>query len=152
MNGEKVQKHYIANMQVKLVRDGSILADKKAVRTPEDAYSILAPYFECLPNEHFLVLLLSTKNGVNAVSCVSVGSLNASVVHPREIFQRAILSNAASIILCHNHPSGDPTPSPEDIELTRRMIEAGNLLDIKILDHIIVGDRCFLSLKERGHI
>ena len=90
----------------------------------------------------------STKNHVIAVTTVSVGSLNASKVHPRELFQSAMLGNAASLVLAHNHPSGDPTPSPEDIELTKRLVEAGKLLDIAVLDHVIVGENMFVSLKE----
>lgn len=150
MNGEKISKHYIPLCQVRLVRDGTITSDRKAIRTPEDAYQILKRYFDNLPNEHFVALLLNTKNCVLALSPVSIGSLNASIVHPRELFQRAILGNCASVILSHNHPSGDPTPSPEDIELSRKLCEAGKVLDIAVLDHLIIGEDCFVSLKERG--
>ena len=98
------------------------------------------------------VMLLSTKNRVNAIQEVSVGTLNSSVVHPREIFKAAILSNAASLILVHNHPSGDPTPSPEDVDLTKKLVDAGKLLNIPVLDHVVMGDRRYASLKERGMI
>ena len=81
---------------------------------------------------------------------VSSGSLNASIVHPRELFQRAILANCAAVIVAHNHPSGDPSPSPEDISLTRKLIEAGELLDIPVLDHVILGYGCYASFKEKG--
>lgn len=144
--------HYLPLCTVRLIREASIVCDRKMVRTPEDAYQILREYFVDLPCEHFMVILLNTKNRVTAVSPVSTGSLNAAIVHPRELFQRAILGNAASVILVHNHPSGDPTPSPEDIELTKRLVEAGKLLDIAVLDHIVVGDGCFVSLKEKGHL
>lgn len=144
------QKHYIAKYQVKLVRDGSLPSDRRTIRTPEDAYAILEPYFSELPSEHFLAVFLTTKNGILGISCISSGSLNASIVHPRELFQRAILANSASIILSHNHPSGDPTPSPEDVSLTRKLCEAGKILDIIVLDHVIIGDNRFISLKERG--
>lgn len=150
MNGER--RHYIPMYEVKLIRDGSIQADRRTIRTPEDAFAVLAPYFSGLPNEHFMALFLTTKNGVVGLSCVSTGSLNSSIVHPRELFQRAILSNCASIIVAHNHPSGDPTESPEDCELTKKLVEAGNLLDIRVLDHIIVGESCFVSLREKGFI
>ena len=153
MNGEKISKHYIPRCQVRLVRDGTITSDRKKIRTPEDAYQILKRYFEDLPNEHFVALLLNTKNHVIAFSPVSTGSLNASVVHPRELFQRAILGNCAAVIMSHNHPSGDPTPSPEDIELSRKLCEAGKIIDIPIVDHIIVGDAGqYLSFKEKGLI
>ena len=146
------EKRYIPIFEVKLVRDGSLVSDRKVIRTPEDAHLILQGYFANLPHEEFVALLLNVKNFVIALSSVSVGTLSASLVHPRELFQRAILGNAASIIIGHNHPSGDPTPSPEDLELTQRLLDAGKLLDIAILDHIIVGDGCFAILKEKGHI
>ena len=98
------------------------------------------------------MLLLNTKNHVLAMPVISVGTLSASIVHPREVFQAAISHAAASMILVHNHPSGDPTPSPEDIAVTRRMAEAGKVMDIPVLDHIILGDDKFISLKEKGMI
>lgn len=146
------KKCYVPLFQVRLVRDRSIITDRKTVNSPEDAYQILYGYFADLPNEHFVALLLNTKNHVIALTPVSEGSLNASIVHPRELFQRAILGNCASVILAHNHPSGDPTPSPEDLELTRKITEAGKVLDITVLDHIIIGDGRYVSLKERGII
>jgi len=96
------------------------------------------------------VLCLDTQNRVASVSIVTTGLLNSSLVHPREVFQRAILANAASIICGHNHPSGDPDPSPEDIEITEQLVEAGRLLGIPVRDHVIMGDGSFVSLLERG--
>lgn len=145
-------KHYLPHCLIRLVRDGSIPSDRASIRAPEDAYEILKSHFCDLSSEMVVAVLLNTKNRVLAVSTVSVGSLSASIVHPREVFQRAILANAASVILAHNHPSGDPAPSPEDIELTRRLVDAGRLLDIALLDHVVVGDGCFCSLKERGFL
>lgn len=104
-----------------------------------------------LDRENFVVLLLDTKNKVIGINTVSIGTLNSSLVHPREVFKPAILASAAALILAHNHPSGDPKPSREDIEVTKRLIEAGGLLGIQVLDHIIVGDYC-VSLKEQGYI
>jgi DNA repair protein RadC len=98
--------------------------------------------------EHFICLHLDARNRVNSMETVSVGSLNATLVHPREVFKAAILNNAASIILAHNHPSNDTTPSKDDIELTRRMVKAGEIMGIEVLDHIIVGPDSFLSLRE----
>ena len=152
MASQPFKKRYIPMFQVRLVRDGSVTTDRKTVRSPKDAHQILQGYFADLPNEHFVALLLNTKNHVIALTPVSEGSLNASIVHPRELFQRAILGNCASVILAHNHPSGDPNPSPEDLELTRKLAEAGKLLDIAVLDHVILGDGSFVSLKERGLI
>ena len=98
------------------------------------------------------MLALDTKNKIIGIFVISTGSLNASIIHPRDIFQRAILSNAASVILVHNHPSGDPTPSSEDIELTNKLVQVGKMMDLPILDHVVIGDGKFVSLKERGII
>ena len=98
----------------------------------------------------FLTLHLDGKNRIICMDIVSVGSLNQSIVHPRSVFMTACLSNAAAIILVHQHPTGDPTPSSEDIAITRRLKEAGEIMGIKILDHIIVGDGEYLSFVERG--
>lgn len=124
------------------------------IRSPQDGRDILNRVLdmEHLPNEHFVMLSLSTKNHVIGVHTIFVGSLNASIVHPREVFQRAILNNAASIIVAHNHPSGDPAPSREDIEVTKRLSEAGKILGIDLLDHLIIGEGTYTSLKEAGHI
>lgn len=143
----------IPSVKIQLVKDGSInAAERPYINTPDDVSAIMRPVVELLAEERMYALLLSTKNRVNAIQEVSVGTLNSSVVHPREIFKAAILSNAASLILVHNHPSGDPTPSPEDVALTKKLIEAGLLLNIPILDHVVMGDRRYASLKERGVI
>ena len=98
------------------------------------------------------MLLLNTKNHILAMPTVSVGSLSASIVHPREVFQTAIQYAAAAMILLHNHPSGDPSPSREDIAVTERLVKAGKIMDIPVLDHIILGDNKFISLKEKGMV
>lgn len=95
---------------------------------------------------------INTKNKPTAIHTVSIGTLNSTVVHPREIFKAAILSNAASIILAHNHPSGDPTPSKEDIGITKRLVDAGELLGITVMDHIIIGENNYVSMKKRSLI
>ena len=110
----------------------------------------LSPLFDGLDREHFVVLALDARNRPIGCNTVSVGSLSASIVHPREVFKFAILANASSIILAHNHPSGDVSPSQDDTELTRRIVEAGTLMGIDVLDHLIVGNGDFLSMKERG--
>lgn len=102
--------------------------------------------------EHFILLLLDSRHRVLRVAEISVGTLDMSVVHPRETFREAISSSAAAIILAHNHPSGDPAPSREDLELTRRLTEAGRLLGIPVLDHLIVGAKGFLSLRAAGFL
>lgn len=124
--------------------------DRPAIRTPEDVAALLMPRFRYETRESFVAVLLSTKNHVLKTAVISVGSLNASIVHPRELFREAINASAAAVIVAHNHPSGDPTPSPEDVELTRKLAEAGKMLDIPVLDHVILGDGKYISLKEKG--
>ena len=110
------------------------------------------PHFRYELREHFAVMLLDTKNHVLGMPTVSVGSLSASIVHPREVFRVAIQQAAASIILLHNHPSGDPSPSQEDIAVTEQLIKVGKIMDLPVLDHIIIGDNKFISLKEQGMV
>ena len=98
------------------------------------------------------MICMNTKNKIIGVFEISHGSVNSSIVSPREVFQKALLANAVSIIVMHNHPSGDSTPSREDIEVTRRLSEAGKIVGVELLDHIIVGDRVYCSLKEKGHL
>jgi DNA repair protein RadC len=140
---------------VKLVKEkgGLYNLDSKKINSPESAVEIVNEVLDLKhkPNEHFVVFTLTTKNEVAGVHTIHIGSLNASIVHPREVFQQAILNNAASIICFHNHPSSDVTPSKEDIEVTKRLKEAGKVLGIELLDHIIVGNG-FTSLKEKGYI
>lgn len=102
--------------------------------------------------EYFLIALLDSRNRLIRLAPVSVGSLDATLVHPREVFKEAISASAASVIFIHNHPSGDPEPSDDDITLTRRLVEVGKLLEIRVLDHIIIGEPDYLSLCERGYI
>jgi DNA repair protein RadC len=99
-----------------------------------------------------VVVCLDTKNQPTAINICHIGSLNASIVHPRECFKPAILSNAASILIGHNHPSGLASPSNEDVEVTNRLVEAGRIIGIGVIDHIILGDGEFVSLKEKGYI
>jgi DNA repair protein RadC len=120
------------------------------VRGPEDAYRLLRTQLEGADREHFVVILLSSKNAVIGVETVSVGTLNASIVHPREVLKPAIVHSAAAIVLVHNHPSGVPTPSQEDIAITRRIVKAGEILGIDVLDHVIIGHGTYQSLKELG--
>lgn len=123
---------------------------RTSLRSPQDAAQYVMEDLRYLNKEHFVCLFLNTKNEVTAQETLSIGSLNAAIVHPREVFKPAIQKSSASIICVHNHPSGDPTPSPEDIELTKRLVEAGNIVGIEVLDHLIIGDQKFISLKEQG--
>lgn len=123
---------------------------RPVVNSPQDVAHIVMEEMRFLDREHFRVVSLSTKNQVLGISQVSIGSLNSSLVHPRECFKEAIRRNSNAIILLHNHPSGDPTPSREDIEITRRLADGGKILGIEVLDHVIIGDNRYISLKERG--
>lgn len=128
-------------------------ADHKIkINKPQDAIEILMEDMRYLKKEHLRVIFLNTKNFIIEVKDLSIGSLNSSVVHPREIFSEAIRKSSSSIIVCHNHPSGDPTPSQEDINITRRLNEVGKLIGIDLLDHLIIGDGNYISLKEKGII
>lgn len=128
----------------------SRLPDTVRIARPQDAADLLMEELRHLREEHFVCLFLNTKNQVIGRQTLSIGSLNASVVHPREVFRAAIRRSSASILCAHNHPSGDPTPSPEDIALTRRLAEAGELIGIELLDHLVIGDNRYISLKESG--
>lgn len=120
------------------------------ITSPLDVRDLLMEEMRFLEKEHFKAILLNTKNHVISIEDISVGSLNSSIVHPREVFKPAIRRSSASIILVHNHPSGDPTPSKEDIEVTSRLVQAGNILGISVLDHIIIGNNSILSFREQG--
>lgn len=129
---------------------GTAGRSEMTVKTPEDAADILMEEMRYLKKEHMKLLLLNVKCGLISIEDVSVGSLNSSIVHPREIFIPAIKKSSASIILAHNHPSGDPTPSQEDINVTRRVSEAGKIIGIELVDHVIIGDGKFVSLRGKG--
>lgn len=131
-----------ANLPSNKVRTG--------IKHPNDAAEYLMPLMSQLTQEHFVVLFLNVKNEIIHNQTVFIGSLNASIVHPREIFREAVKRSAASIICAHNHPSGNPTPSPEDIAVTKRIAEAGMIIGIDLLDHLIIGDYTYLSMKGKG--
>ena len=126
-------------------------SDKKPViKTPEDVESLVRTKLKGKKKEYFLVLSLDTRGKLIKTSEVSVGSLDSSIVHPREVFKEALTASAASVIFVHNHPSGDPEPSEDDIKLTKRLTDAGDILGIDVLDHVITGDDDFRSLKREG--
>lgn len=126
--------------------------EKVKVSSPQDVSMLLMEEMRYLKKEYFKIVLLDTKNKILDIVNISIGSLNSSIVHPREVFIEAIKKSSASLILVHNHPSGETKPSNEDINITKRLIEAGNIMGIKILDHIIIGDGEYLSFKEHGLI
>ena len=132
------------------LEDYSGSGDKPLVKTPDDVVSAVRSRLRGKKKEHFLALLLDTRSQLIKVSEISIGSLDTSIVHPREVFKEAISASAASVIFVHNHPSGDPEASEDDIELTKRLTKAGEIVGIDVLDHIIIGDKKYLSLKREG--
>jgi DNA repair protein RadC len=126
--------------------------DRYIIRSPEDGAKYMMNDMRFLSQEHFVCLYLNTKNQVIHKQTVFIGSLNASIVHPREVFKEGLKRSAASIIALHNHPSGDPAPSREDIEVTKRLVECGKIIGIELLDHLIIGENKFVSLKEKGYL
>ncbi len=125
---------------------------KPVIHSPEDVYRRIYPGLRGQKKERFIELCLDTKNQVIKEDIISIGSLNANIVHPREVFKTALAESAAHIIVAHNHPSGDPAPSKEDIEITRKLVETGKIMGIEVLDHIIIGEGRHFSMKEAGHI
>lgn len=126
--------------------------DRFVIRSPEDGAKYVMNDMRFLSQEHFVCLYLNTKNQVLHKQTIFIGSLNASIVHPREVFKEAFRRSAASIICIHNHPSGDPAPSREDIEVTKRLAECGKIIGIDVLDHLIIGENKYVSLKEKGYL
>jgi len=122
------------------------------VKDPESVVKAIRASIKDKAKEHFKLILLNPRNKIIGISTISIGTLNASLVHPREVFKDAIMHSAASVVLAHNHPSGDPEPSEDDITITKRLTEAGKILGVEVIDHIIVGKNGFFSFKEKGLI
>jgi DNA repair protein RadC len=120
------------------------------LKSPEDVAAVMRSKLKGKKKEHFWVICLDTRNRLINCKPVSIGSLDTSIVHPREVFKEAVSSSSASVIFVHNHPSGDPEPSKEDVELTKRLAKAGEIVGIDVLDHIIVCDKSYLSLKAKN--
>lgn len=124
--------------------------ERPQVKSPADVANLLMLEMGFLEQEHLRVVLLDTKNRVLGIPTIYIGSLNTSVLRVGELFREAIRANSAAIIVVHNHPSGDPTPSPEDVRITQQLVQAGNLLDVEVVDHLVIGQQRYISLKERG--
>ena len=135
-------------VSIKMVREGSTKYENRKIETPFDAYVLLKNFLEDSDREELLVVCLDTKNQPINICTVSVGTLNSSLVHPREVFKTAILSNSNQIMLAHNHPSGISAPSNEDKAMTSRIKDAGVILGIELIDHIIIGSNEYFSFKE----
>lgn len=128
------------------------LPERYTIQSPDDAAQLMMERMRFLKQEHFVCLYLNTKNQIIGEETIFIGTLNSSLVHPREVFMYAVKYSAAGIICLHNHPSGDCIPSQEDISVTKRLIDNGELMGINVLDHLIIGDKKYTSLKEKGYI
>lgn len=137
-------------VSIKLVKEAELDYGVDRLTSPADVARVIRKYIGDSDREVFVVVCLDIKNQLNSINTVSVGTLTSSLSHPRETFKAAILSNAAAIILGHNHPSGIPDPSKDDIAITKKIEKAGSILGIDLLDHIIIGDPSYHSMKERG--
>lgn len=145
--------YHRVNAARELIRSYDICKAKiklKRVRSPQDVATLLSPEMKDLDREYFKVILLNTKNSILCIETIAIGSLNAAIVHPREIFKIACLHSAAGIIIVHNHPSGNPDPSREDADLTCRFAKCGELMGIDLIDHVIIGGDSFVSMREKG--
>lgn len=150
--GQKKQEKIYA---LKEILERLLKLDKKqkiTINTPKDIANILIPQYRYAIQENFIIVLLNAKNNIISIEDIFKGSIDTSIAEPKEIFREALKYPTSAIILAHNHPSGDTTPSIEDIYVTKRIVEAGKILGIRILDHIIIGDNNFFSLKQNGLI
>lgn len=148
---KKVAAKRVDIVKIQMVKERSLLYKNRTVHSPQNGFDLMKQFLGDVDREHFIVMCLDTKNQPTSLNICHIGSLNSSLVHPREVFKPAILSNAASIMVGHNHPSGNPEPSEADIMMTKRLEEAGDLMGIRLLDHLIIGEDTYISLKERGN-
>lgn len=145
--------HYCDVLSCRVIRERRQTVAESVIRGPRNAVAILADLLEGADREYFVALILDAKNRLIGIHTVAIGLLNEALVHPRETFKAAIVMGAAAILVGHNHPSGDPTPSPEDIAMTQRLADAGRILGVELIDHVIVGaPGCSRSLREIGYI
>lgn len=153
INGIGIVKSIQIKAMFALVKRSQINTNKKTkIRCARDVYNFMKTRTEHLEKEHFFVLHMNTKNVIIELETISIGTLNATIIHPREVFRRAIRNNVNCIIIAHNHPSGESSPSREDGEITKRLNEAGKILDIKVIDHIVIGKDTYYSFAEEEKI
>ena len=134
-------------VSIRLEKEKTLELPIEKINSPQSAALVFEQYLKDLDKEHFVVMCLNAKNKITNLSVVSIGTLTGSIVHPREVFKTAILSNSECIVVAHNHPSGDPTPSQEDINITERLEQSGKILGIHIMDHIIIGNESWYSFR-----
>ena len=137
-------------VKIKMVKESSVKYENRRIKNPWDAYKIFNDYIDDSNKEMFVLMCLNNKNEPTHISTISIGSVNESIATPAEVFKVALLSNANKIMVCHNHPSGDPQPSESDRNITERLYDSGAIIGIKLLDHIIIGDDVYYSFKENN--
>ena len=135
-------------VKIKMVKESSVKYENRRIKNPWDAYKIFNDYIDDSNKEMFVLMCLNNKNEPTHISTISIGSVNESIATPAEVFKVALLSNANKIMVCHNHPSGDPQPSESDRNITERLYDSGAIIGIKLLDHIIIGDDVYYTFKE----
>ena len=139
-------------VKIKMVKESSVKYENRRIKNPWDAYKIFKDYIDDSNKEMFVLMCLNNKNEPTHISTISIGSVNESIATPAEVFKVALLSNANKIMVCHNHPSGDPQPSESDRRITERLYDSGAIIGIKLLDHIIIGDDVYYSFKENDEV
>lgn len=139
-------------VKIKMVKESSVKYENRRIKNPWDAYKIFNDYIDDSNKEMFVLMCLNNKNEPTHISTISIGSVNESIATPAEVFKVALLSNANKIMVCHNHPSGDPQPSESDRNITERLYDSGAIIGIKLLDHIIIGDDVYYSFKENDEV
>ena len=139
-------------VKIKMVKESSVKYENRRIKNPWDAYKIFNDYIDDSNKEMFVLMCLNNKNEPTHISTISIGSVNESIATPAEVFKVALLSNANKIMVCHNHPSGDPQPSESDRNITERLYDSGAIIGIKLLDHIIIGDDVYYSFKENNEV
>lgn len=149
---KKVAAKRVDIVKIQMVKEGSLLYKNRTVHSPQNGFDLMKQFLGDVDREHFIVMCLDTKNQPTSLNVCHIGSLNSSLVHPREVFKAAVLSNAASIMVGHNHPSGNSEPSEADFNMTKRLVEAGEIMGIEVLDHIVMGDQEYTSFKEEGYM
>ena len=146
---KKIPAKRVDIVSLKVVKESSVLYETRKINNPYDAYKLAKNFLIDSDREKFIVACLDTKNQPVNIQAVSIGSLNSAIVHPREVFKIAVLSNASSIICFHNHPSGNASPSKDDLAISSRIKEAGNIIGIPLIDHVIIGGCEYASLHEK---
>ena len=137
-------------VKIKMVKESSVKYENRRIKNPWDAYKIFNDYIDDSNKEMFVLMCLNNKNEPTHISTISIGSVNESIATPAEVFKVALLSNANKIMVCHNHPSGDPQPSESDRNITERLYDSGDIIRVKLLDHFIIGDGVYYSFKENN--